>query len=72
MAYCKRYFLAVRYGMTWREKLTKREAAELERAERRRDSARADYNAVRLRLKNRADARLRKDRADQVTGEEKE
>ena len=50
--------------MTWRDKLTKKEQSELERAERKRDTARADYNAVRIKLKSRADARLRKDRRD--------
>jgi hypothetical protein len=50
--------------MTWQDYLSKKERAELDRAERKRDKARADYNAIRSRLKSRADARIRKQRAD--------
>lgn len=49
--------------MTWRDYLSKKEQAELDRAERARDKARSDYNAVRAKLKSRADARIRKARA---------
>lgn len=48
--------------MTWQDKLTKRERAELDRAAAKRDKAKDEYNAVRAKLKNRADARLRVER----------
>lgn len=56
-----------RYGgdMTWQDYLSKKERAELERAERKRDDARAEYNALRVKLKSRADNRRRKERASE-------
>lgn len=52
--------------MTWRDYLSKKEQSELERAERKRDKARAEYNAVRVKLKSRADARIRKERTSEA------
>lgn len=48
--------------MTWRDELNGKEKSELARAESKRDAARAKYNAVRAKLKSRAEARMRKDR----------
>lgn len=46
-------------AMTWQDHLTDKERAELAKAERKRDLAREDYNAIRYRLKNRAESRIR-------------
>jgi len=48
--------------MTWRDKLNPKERAELERSERNRNVARAEHNAIRDRLKSRAEARIRKEK----------
>ena len=48
--------------MTWKDELNRQERAELDKAESKRDEARDAYNAVRLKLKTRADARLRRKR----------
>lgn len=50
--------------MTWQDHLTDKERAELDRATEKRDAARDEYNAKRLKLKNRAEARARRDKGD--------
>lgn len=49
--------------MTWRDYLTKAELAALERAERDRERVREAFNALKAKLKNRAEARIRAQKA---------
>lgn len=49
--------------MTWRDYLTRAELAALERAERNRERVREACNALKARLKNRAEARVRAEKA---------
>jgi len=50
--------------MTWKDRLTPDELAELRRAEKVRDDKRDMYNAVRSKLKTRADARKRREKSN--------
>lgn len=47
--------------MTWQDYLTRQEAAKLERLQRKRDEAKAEFNDERLVLKSRAEARMRRE-----------
>lgn len=49
--------------MTWRDYLTRAELAALERAERDRERVREAFNALKAKLKNRAEARIRAQKA---------
>ena len=53
--------MALLWGMSWKNYLIRNERSQLERAERNRDKARAEYNALRIRLKSRAEARARRE-----------
>lgn len=50
--------------MTWQDNLTEKERAELLRAEQKRDASKEAYNALRLKLKNRAESRMRNAKAN--------
>lgn len=45
--------------MAWQDNLTEKERAQLLRAEQNRDASKEAYNALRLKLKNRAESRAK-------------
>ena len=59
---------AINQHMTWRDFLTEKETADLERLERIRDDARDAVNALRLKLKSRAESRMRQRAKDARDG----
>ena len=52
---------AYTWGMSWKDYLKPEERDELEQAEAAKKAAAAKYNAIRLTLKTRCDARMRRD-----------